>query len=69
EKFSTPGLVLFLQLPSLIDGPSAFDLFLRRARRIAEVLPGDLYSDRKELLDDDGIDRLRQLVAAFDNAH
>lgn len=69
ESFSTPGLALFLQLPSVIDGTPAFESFLSRARSIAKILPGDLYSDQEELLDDNRIDKLRQLAAAFDDAH
>ncbi len=69
ENFTTPGLAVFLQLPSVIDGTSAFELFLSRARTIAEILPGDLYGDREKRLDDNGIDKLRQLAAAFDDAH
>ncbi len=68
ETFATPGLAMFLRLPSSLDGAVAFELFLNTAQRLAEALSGDLYGDPKKLLDATAIDKMRQLAAPFANA-
>ncbi len=68
ETFATPGLAMFLRLPSSLDGAVAFELFLNTAQRLAEALSGDLYGAPKKLLDGTAIDKMRQIAAPFANA-
>jgi cell division protein ZipA len=68
ERFSTPGLAMFLRLPGPLDGAVAFELFLNTAQRLSEALSGDLYGAPKKLLDGAMIDAMRHRAAPFANA-
>jgi cell division protein ZipA len=67
EAFQTRGLVMFLKLPTALDGPVAFELFLNTAQRLAEGLQGELMSNPDSPLDSYAIDRLRRTAARFAN--
>lgn len=68
EAFQTAGLVMFMNLPTGLDGAVAFELFLNTAQRLAEGLQADLFHDPKALLDSGSIDRMRRTAARFANA-
>ena len=65
DRFSTPGLAMFLQLPGPLDGAVAFELFLNTAQRLAEALDGDLYGAPERLLDGITIDEMRHEASPF----
>lgn len=65
EAFRTQGLVMFLPLPSELDGPVSFELFLSTAQRLAEGLRAELMSDPETGLEVPVVERLREQAAAF----
>jgi cell division protein ZipA len=65
EPFRTQGLVMFLQLPSELDGPVSFELFLSTAQRLAEGLRAELLSAPDTVLEVPVVERLREQAAAF----
>ena len=65
HDFSTAGLALFIQFPSELDGPVAFELFLNAAQRLAEHLQADLLGEPRKLLDAAAIERMRRIAARF----
>jgi cell division protein ZipA len=65
EAFQTAGVVMFMNLPTELDGPVAFELFLNTAQRLAEGLQAELLHDPKTLLDSASIDDMRRIAAQF----
>lgn len=65
ERFSTVGLVFFLQLPASLDGAVSFELFLNTAQRLTESLAGVLYADPKTPLDSPRIEEMRKVAAEY----
>ena len=65
ERFNTPGLVFFLQLPTVLDGAVSFELFLNTAQRLTEALGGELFADPKRPLDSAAIEEMRKLAAEY----
>lgn len=65
ERFSTVGLVFFLQLPASLDGAVSFELFLNTAQRLTESLGGVLYADPKTPLDSLRIEEMRKVAAEY----
>ena len=63
ERFSSPGLVFFLQLPAVLDGAVSFELFLNTAQRLTEALGGELFADPKTPLDSMLIEEMRKVAA------
>ena len=66
--FSTAGVALFIQFPSELDGPVAFELFLNAAQRLSEHLKADLLGEPRKPLDSAAIERMRRIAARFPNA-
>jgi FtsZ-interacting cell division protein ZipA len=56
---------MFLQLPSELDGPVSFELFLSTAQRLAEGLRAELLSAPDTVLEVPVVERLREQAAAF----
>lgn len=65
EAFRTQGLVMFMPLPSELDGPVSFELFLSTAQRLAEGLRANLMSDPETSLEIPVVESLRERAAAF----
>ena len=65
HRFESPGLVFFLQLPTVLDGAVSFELFLNTAQRLTEALNGELYADPKTPLDSLIIENMRKLAAEY----
>lgn len=68
ESFSTPGLVVFMQLPGPLDGRVAFELMLDHAQRLADILQGSLEDDRRQPLDAESIEFFRQGIDDFERS-
>jgi FtsZ-interacting cell division protein ZipA len=60
--------VLFLQLPTALEGPVAFELLLSSAQRLAELTGGELFGTPRHPLDAHAIAALRQRAAQFPHA-
>lgn len=65
DSFTTPGLVLFLQLPGPVEELKAFDLMVEKAGQLKELLSGDLKDDARRPLTGQMISHLRDQVQAF----
>ena len=58
ESFSTPGLVVFMNLPGPEHPEGAFDDMLRTTRKLSEWLKADILDDRREPLTDERVEAL-----------
>jgi cell division protein ZipA len=65
DTFATTGLAMILPLPSPLEGPVAFELFLNTAQRLTETLGGELFATPKTRLDATAIDNMRRVAAKF----
>ncbi len=62
ETFSTPGLVLFTQLPVAKDGLAVFSDMLFTAERLAAALDGELYDETHSRLSKQTIAHVRDQI-------
>ncbi len=62
ERFTTPGIALFLCLPCRLDPGMVFELMLNTAQRLAERLQGRVLDDVREPLSAAGIEHMRRTV-------
>lgn len=60
ETFSTPGLVVFMNLPGPEHPEVALDDMLRTTRKLAEWLKADILDDQRELLTDERVEELQR---------
>jgi cell division protein ZipA len=65
DRFSTPGLALFLRLPGPAGGFAAFDAMLEIARLLAGKLSGDIRDERRNVLTTQAIQQLREHILTF----
>lgn len=61
-EFSTPGLVLFGQLPGPKDGLAAFSDMLFTAERLAALLDGELQDETHSVLSKQTIEHIRERI-------
>lgn len=62
EEFTTPGLVLFGQLPGPKDGLVAFSDMLFTAERLASLLDGELQDETHSVLSKQTIEHIRERI-------
>ncbi len=65
NDLTTDGLTLFMQLPTALEGPVAFELFLSAAQELATALDGQLFSTPEALLDGAQITKMRETAARY----
>lgn len=65
ERFTTNGLVLFMQLPAEIGGDIAFEIMLDTAHNLAYLLGGELRGADRKPLDTEGLSRLREIASHY----
>lgn len=58
-SFSTPGLTLFMQIPTVKNPTQVFDLMLSTANELAEDLGGQLLDEQRQPLTDEKIAKWR----------
>lgn len=68
DAFQTGGIVLFMPLPTPLDGKVAAELLLSSAQRLAQRLEGDLQNDRRQPLAPVDIETLRRQAASHGTA-
>jgi len=67
EELSTPGVSLFIQMPSdAASGLAAFDAMFNVAQDLAQRLGGELRDETRSVLTHSAIDHLRQQIAEYD---
>ena len=60
----TPGITLFLQLPTAIDGLQAFDDFVHTAERLAVELGGQLQDQKHCVITHQALMQIRENIAS-----
>ena len=65
RTFETPGLVLYLHLPAPIEAREAFSTLVKKGRKLAEVLEGQLCDETRSVLTNQTIGHLKEKVEAF----
>jgi cell division protein ZipA len=66
DRFSTPGVVLFMTLPGPLSALDAWDTMLPAAQRIAELLGAQLLDDQRTPIGRQRIAALRDELRAWD---
>jgi len=67
DAFSTPGITLFLQLPTVVEGMQAFDDFIHTAERLAVELGGQLRDAKHELVSHQVLMQIREKIASSEH--
>jgi FtsZ-interacting cell division protein ZipA len=62
---TTPGITFLLDVPRVANGLRVFDRMVAMSRSFAESLDGSLADDNRALLNDAGLDRIRQQLRAI----
>lgn len=65
DSLYTPGLMLFMRLPSEVDGAEAFDLMLTAGKQLAERLGGELRDETRSSLTPQSIGHMREKIIDF----
>jgi len=65
KSLSTSGITLLLDVPRVTDGPRVFDRMLEIGRNLAQALGGKLVDDNRVTLNEAGIAKIRQQLAAI----
>ncbi|NIR28819.1 MAG: cell division protein ZipA [Gammaproteobacteria bacterium] len=66
ETFSTPGILLFAQVPGELEGHTSFETMLSVGRRLAGRLDAILCDDARNILTNQSINHLRERIADFE---
>lgn len=62
ESFSTPGMLLFTQLPSVQDGLAIYSDMLFTAERLATLLDAKLHDEKHNILTKQAIEHTREAI-------
>lgn len=65
DSFVTDGLAMFMCLPAEIGGDIAFEIMLDTAQNIARQLGAELQGADHQLLDVDGLNRMREIASRY----
>ena len=65
KSLSTSGITLLLDVPRVADGPQVLDRMLDIGRGMAQSLSGKLVDDNRVALNEGGIAKIRQQLAAI----
>ena len=69
EQLQTPGLLLFMTLPSAMEGMSALEQLIVIADQLAQALGGMICDERRLRLSNKGLAAVRQQITAFQQLH
>ncbi len=65
ENFSTPGLVLFMTLPNVLDGMTAFEDMFAATRQLAEKLGAEVYDEQRNILTLQALEHTRERISEW----
>lgn len=65
RNLTTPGITFLLDVPRAADGLRTFDRMVAASRSMAESLDGTLADDNRVLLNDAGLDKIRDQLRAI----
>lgn len=68
EQFTTPGVVLILQLPTTVRAPAAMHDLIMMSRKISQRLNGRLYNADRHLLKESDLQAMRDAAIAYESA-
>jgi cell division protein ZipA len=68
-QLETPGVALFMQLPTVMPGAEALQLMLEKARQLAAQLGAELCDGQRQPLDDEAAAALEKRAASFTKAN
>ncbi len=68
EQFTTPGVVLILQLPTTVRAPAAMHDLIMMSRKISQRLNGRLYNAERQLLKESDLQAMRDAAIAYESA-
>ena len=63
DEFATPGLVMFMCMPSIVDAQVVFELMLNTAKRMAEMLAADVCDENRNLINEQKLESIRSTIA------
>lgn len=66
EVLSTPGLLMFMRLPTPVESMAAMELLLTTARQLAQRLGGTVCDDRRNKLTTQAIMHLKSEITEFE---
>lgn len=64
DRLTTPGLVIFMTLPTVIDDQVVFELMLNTAQRLAAFLGADVCDENRALINEKKIELIRKILEA-----
>ena len=64
DRLTTPGLVMFMTLPTVIDDQVVFELMLNTAQRLAAFLGADVCDENRALINEQKIESIRKILEA-----
>ena len=67
EQFTTPGVVLILQLPTSVRAPAAMHDLIIMSRKISQRLNGRLYNANRQLLKESDLQAMRDAAVAYES--
>jgi cell division protein ZipA len=67
-NFTCPGLTLFMVLKREVDPMLAFDTMLETARQLTEDLGGEIWDERRQLLNMDKVAEFRAKIRRFEES-
>jgi len=62
DEFATPGLVMFMCMPSVVDAQVVFELMLNTAQRMAEMLGADVCDENRNLINEQKLESIRSTI-------
>lgn len=62
NKFSTPGITFFMQVPGVMEEVSAFSIMLDKAKQLAVALNAQIYDERRCTLSKQGIEHIVERI-------
>ena len=65
RNMTTPGITFLLDVPRVANGIRIFDRMVAMSRHFADSLDGTLADDKRALLNDSGLDRIRAQLRAI----
>lgn len=66
--FSTPGLVLFMQVADQVDASTSFEIMLETAKQLTDDLEGDIWDAHKKILNEESIAQIRHSLNQYEQA-
>lgn len=67
ENYSTPGVVMILELPTSVHAPKAMNDLIMMARKVSQRLNGRLYNKERQLIGESYIQSMRDTALDYES--